>query len=269
MSAAVALLNLPIHPPQPTLALTYADICGEIGRFLGYGYDSAGWGTDEVAEIRRIFRSGVRRFAYPVTGYAWSFLHPTTSLTTAASTATYDLPFDFGGIIGKMTFPPDTSYPPIEIVPEVEIRKRQQFASATGTPHLAAITPRAFTAGYGTRWQITFWPTPDRAIVLTYRYNALPDAVQDDEYPFGGLMHAETVLESCLAVAEERANDERGIHAAAFQERLAASMAQDMRTKPEKLGYNADNSDGVSVRWRDTEPGIYTNTETGVSYTLE
>tara|TARA_R110002110_G_scaffold93689_1_gene243565 strand:- start:243 stop:605 length:363 start_codon:yes stop_codon:yes gene_type:complete len=90
------------------------------------------------------------------------------------------------------------------------------------------------------------YPKPDKAYTLSYRYHALPNQLTAaNPYPMGGAAHAETILESCLAVAESRMDNNAGIHAAAFQQRLAASIAFDtaMHT-PEHMGYNGDGSDG-------------------------
>ena len=56
--------------------------------------------------------------------------------------------------------------------------------------------------------------------------------------------HAETILESCLAIAEQRMENQSGIHSQKFVERLTASVAHDKQYyTPERGGYNADRSD--------------------------
>jgi hypothetical protein len=73
------------------------------------------------------------------------------------------------------------------------------------------------------------------------------------------MAHAETLLQSCLAVAEFRMNDEKGIHWTTFMERLTASIASDSEAMvPEFLGYNEDGSDFTqqytrSGRWWNRE----------------
>jgi hypothetical protein len=58
------------------------------------------------------------------------------------------------------------------------------------------------------------------------------------------------LLESCLAVAEGRFQDEMTVHRSNFQERLAASIAVDTRDmKPDVLGYNGDRSDQRDGQW--------------------
>jgi len=48
-------------------------------------------------------------------------------------------------------------------------------------------------------------------------------------YPLGGARFSETIMESCLAVAEQRANDEMGIHTQKFAMMLASAIAQDKK----------------------------------------
>ena len=62
------------------------------------------------------------------------------------------------------------------------------------------------------------------------RKKSLHNLLDDDyPYPLGGMKHSELVTESCLAVAELRANDERGIHWESFIHQLAAAIAQDRK----------------------------------------
>ena len=92
------------------------------------------------------------------------------------------------------------------------------------------------------------WPTPDAIYTLTYRFIPHPDALTTAApYPYGGAAHAETLIESCLAVAEQRMNHERGLHYAAFMDRLGASVAYDRRQAPEFYGYCGDNSSDDSA----------------------
>jgi hypothetical protein len=83
-----------------------------------------------------------------------------------------------------------------------------------------------------------FWPTPDAAYTLTYRYKAYAgklDAV-NYPYPLGGMQHREVIIESCLAVAESRGNDEAGFHQEMFHRRLAAAVQQDRKLSARRYG---------------------------------
>jgi hypothetical protein len=79
-------------------------------------------------------------------------------------------------------------------------------------------------------------------------------------YPYGGATHAETILESCLAVAEQRLDDSAAVHSSKYRMCLEASVMADRRHRPQLLGYNGDRSDG---RGRLTPRDRYEN---GVTY---
>lgn len=183
-----------------------------------------------------------------------------TTVTAAAGSSytlgfnAYDLPDDWGSFVSPLTYRPGTSdlYSPIDIVGEHMIRTKRQANDWFARPQVAATRPKTFDATTGQRFQITFWPTPDDAYVLTYRYNANPNKLSStNKYPLGGMRHGETVLASCLAVAEARRNDVQGLHRARFMELLAASISWDANANsPDFLGLNNDRSDYDSRRGR-------------------
>ena len=147
-----------------------------------------------------------------------------------------------------MTYSSDDSrWFPIEITGEHRIRvlRQRDYSDLASDPKLAAIRPISSDGSNGQRFQLMLYPKPDKAYTLSYRYHALPGKI-DSSYPYpkGGAAHAETILESCLAVAEARMDNNAGIHAAAFQNRLNASIAYDkLMHTPERMGYNGDGSD--------------------------
>jgi hypothetical protein len=87
-----------------------------------------------------------------------------------------------------------------------------------------------------------FYPTPDTAETVYFRYVAAPVPLSETcPYPLGGALHGETILAFILAEAELRANDERGIHFQNALERLAASIALDRGNAPDTVG-NCDRA---------------------------
>ena len=240
---------------ESTLSLSYADIRKEIGWFLFGERTSSNWTSDEGSQIDDIVKSGLRNFYHPAPsqqapkGYKWSFLEPTTTLSTVANTSDYTLSADFGGLIGPMTYSADDSrWFPIEMTGESRIRllRQRDYTDLSSDPKLAAVRPITTDGSNGQRFQLMLYPTPDKAYTLSYRYHSLPGKI-DSSYPYpkGGEAHAETILESCLAVAEARMDNNAGIHAAAFQNRLNASIAYDkMMHTPDYQGYNGDGSGG-------------------------
>ena len=236
---------------ESTLSLSYPDFVREVALLLGYSTTSADRTAAETAEIDRLVQSGLRQFYHPpiVPGEAspheWSFLSPVKTLVTASGDYDYDLPEDFGGITGLMTYGVNEGYLPLKVAGEGRIRFLRMRGTVTGKPKIVAIRPKTSVGTTGQRFEALFWPTPDGIYNLGYQCNALQNKISNTyPYPLGGMAHCETVLESCLAIAEERMNDVgEGLHKAKFLERLAASVGLDRKAMtPEYFGYNADRS---------------------------
>lgn len=159
----------------------------------------------------------------------------------------YTMPDQFGGLCGSLTYDPTDNYQiEIDLTSEAKIRKKRQSTRITGKPQLAALRPTGDTpdATDGQRFELMLWPYPGGVYTLHYRYNLLVNALTADLHPWGGMIHSETILESCLAIAEQRGDDEIGLHNNLFKERLAASIEYDSRLmSSEKLGYNGNWDD--------------------------
>lgn len=240
--------------PEPSLALTYDDLRAEVGTYLGYGGDSAEWDDQQESDIESAVRSGLRQFYWPPPlegqpgGYDWSFLKPTASLALEDGDQTVALPDDFGGVEGRITVSPEDSqvFSPISLHNEGYVREQYSaFPSMTGRPSVAAVRPlKGTTKTQGQRHELYVFPEADDDYTLNVSYYVNPGYL-DAAFPYhmGGAQHAETVLESCLAIAEQRKDDQMAVHTMKFQERLRASIAADRKLKSQLLGYNRDRSD--------------------------
>lgn len=243
---------------ESTLSINLTQLRKEVGwHYLGER-DSSNWSTDELAQIDEIINSGLRQFYHPPPSqgerlsHKWSFMEPVTTLTTVAGTHTYQLSANFGGLIGLMTYSSgDNRWFPIELTGEHRIRILQQrdYGDVRSDPKLCAVRAKTSDGSNGQRFELMLYPTPDAGYTISYRYHALPGKLTTgNPYPLGGEAHAETILESCLAISEMRIDNNAGIHSAAFQQRLAASISYDkVLQSPEYLGYNADRSDGRAI----------------------
>lgn len=243
MSAAW-ILNL-TSSFEPSLSLRYADYMNAVSRFLHYGNDYTALVTADQDAVDDQVQSGLRRFYFE---HDWSFLEPITTLTTVASDKDYDTPDDFGGTIyGDMTFPANEGpFPPVVQVGEGQIRRLWQESSSTARPRLVAVRALSSDGSSGQRWEILLYPIPDAVYTLTYQYPALKNKLSENKpYPLGGMAHAETLREACLAAAETGEDDEIGIHEARYQAALRRSIVRDndIRTPP-TLGFNRDRGDG-------------------------
>jgi hypothetical protein len=247
---------------ESTLTLTQAVVQQKLGRFFGYGRGTVAgdvaWSTVQLADINDSIESGQRRFYWPEpeqeggTSYDWSFLKPVGTFYLIAAQQVVPLPEDFGGFEGKITVLSGTNTAmPFRIEWRNEANIREMYAAAPTLQGPPMYASTQFLKGTGpvsaNRMQLFIFPAADKSYTIQCQYYVNPDAITPaNPYPYGGTPHAETFLESCLAVAEERIDDASSVHMESFQRRLAASISMDRRLKPQKLGYNGDSSDNLA-----------------------
>lgn len=225
---------------ESTLSISYEDLTKAVRVFLGMPAGS----TDESDKVDMYVQSGVRNFYYPhaVEGvdpnFEWTFLKPVGEIVTVADTEDYDLPDDFGRIAGNIFFESDLHVCPIIVVSESEIMLRRQSAVSTGYPQIASVRHKESDGTDGQRQEICFYPTPSEALTLSYRYEAFAGKLTSTAlYPLGGMKYSELIVESCLAVAEQRANDERGLHTQQFERMLIAAVKRDSHNGAKTYGH--------------------------------
>lgn len=187
---------------------------------------------------------------FTITGYTSATVVTSTSGDATCSGKTFSitangvmgLPDDCQDIEGEMTFEPDEAWVPVVQRPEDWLRRlRQTHSSSSGPPQYFGLRPRTYAPATGQRWDIMVWPDPDDDYTMTYRKCINLDALATTQYPPGGMAHSETILESCLAVAEARYGDTQGLHKAIYEEWLVKSKAKDARlVAPESLGRAID-----------------------------
>ena len=253
-----------------SLQLAYADICAEVSRFLGYPV-LASQTAAQTAEVDSYVQSGVRQFYYPPAmqgvepGYEWSFLKPTATLVTVLDVGTAALPAAFGRLAGDMHYASTVYQRAIVQVSEARIQSLLQQSVETDKPRYVAIRYKQEYGTHGQTQEAVFWPIPDAAYTLTYRYEGYSGKLSAvNPCPLGGMRHSELILESCLAVAEQRANDEKGLHTERFMMLLAAGVAQDRRSGGRYYGEMGGGVDDHSER-RDRQT-TYDVTYKGVTW---
>lgn len=244
---------------ESTLTLTRSAIEGKVGLYLGWGAgaDSGDrtWTDRQAREIKDCVESGLRRFYYPSPAYTggmsivWGFLHPFATMQLVQGQRTILLPGNFGGVDESQIFVTDNSarlFMPIRIEgPGVLENLYAMNPAYSGRPQVCAIEPlKGITHDRGQQFQLRVFPEPDTGYTLRFQYYFLPNYPDGTEaFAYGGAEHVETILESCLAVAEERRDDRPGVHLEAFKRQLLASMAMDRKKKPQRIGQNLDHSD--------------------------
>jgi hypothetical protein len=256
---------------ESTLADNYRILIGEVGDNLGYGKGvdngEEEWSDNTHRRLKSYVKSGLRQFYFPPPdgsgqSYKWSFLCPLATLTVTSGSETVDLPDDFGGVEGKLYVHGSEATSNLKATIDISGRAREMHAhypSATGFPRVAEIEhKRGTTEHRSNRARLVLWPTPDAGYTIKLRYNLLPAMLTGDlPYAYGGVEHAETLLASCLAIAEERAEDLRPqdrVHGPKFMVMLRASISRDRLRKGDTVGLMRDLSDGQEDRrgdrWR-------------------
>ena len=218
---------------------SYAWLLREVGGFLGLGFDRNTWTADQEGRINSIVQSGYQQFCFPPplmrvnaqtsgdvsevrkdeirkSPHVWSFMSPMSSLWVMADEDVYALPANMASMMGEFTAG-DIRVP---IVPEVHLRALISHTPASGNPQYCAVRPKSPRG-----WEVLFYPKPSRQIELAYRYTISPDPLGDENsYPVCGNEHAETLLQSCLSIAEERDGKQTGASSQKYMERLNASI---------------------------------------------
>lgn len=205
---------------ESTLTLTYWDLIEAVGHFLGVTSAPEG---EELARARRYIESGYRRFLTPPPltpqdlakglTHRWSFLSPTTTLALVADDYDYDLPDNFGSLVGEFHFASGVLDQRIEHCNEGKIMALRAANDLSSDALYCAIRPKAFAPTTGQRWEVIFYPTPASVKTLHYRYN-----VQMDKWgthiatgtgtvgadPFTGLQHVGATWQADGVVAGDK-----------------------------------------------------------------
>lgn len=241
---------------ESSLSITYTDLLVEVAAYLGYGPTAANWTAAQVLEIDRYVQSGVRQFYYPPAiqgvppGHEWSFLRPTGTITTADGDGEQDLPDNFGRVLGNFYYAVGQYRASIPVVSEAMVLASRSRTSDESYPAWAAIRPKAQVAGSGQRLEVAWAPVPNAIYVLTFRYEAYSGKLTaQNPYPLGGMKYAELLTESCLAMAEQRANDGRGEHTAAFERLLIDGIARDRKQGARHFGLMMTDEDESPSRF--------------------
>jgi hypothetical protein len=240
----------PLENESTDLLVNKAYLKRRIGIQLGIGPHQAAWNHSEQQTVKLILETGLRKFygpkVLPGERYAhnWSFLKPVKAMTLVSGQYKYDFPEGFVMLDGEeIVYEPGTAiiYPPIKRVAERQVAANLQLNHASSRPQWMAYRPKAFDEATGTRYEAVFWPVPDQEYVINYRCILNPTVMSEETtLPLGSPMDAQTLLEACLAAAEE-IQGKLGLHSKLFDDCLAASISRDRKAgSADSLGFNVD-----------------------------
>lgn len=240
---------------ESTLSVDYDDAAAKLCFYMHGQRSTASLSADEAAELDDCIQQGYRQYLWPpkmegeVRAHEWSFLRPAWTQATVAGDSDYDLADDVTGIVGPLVYAPSDDHPGVQIriTNEAHILHLQSLDnSQTGYPLLAAVRPKTTDGTASSRYELLVWPTPDAVVTLKARANIAPNKWVTGKYPYGGPQHHETLLASCMAMAELKMHDQRGPHGERFLQLLAMSINRDTREHAaEFLGYNGDRKNGL------------------------
>jgi len=174
----------------------------------------------------------------------------------------YDLPDDFGQPNSWFTYDASTSRRPINRVAAGDLLAKRSGNTTTGYPFEAAIRTKTavFDGTSGQRFEVLFNYLADGAYTLGYSYYILSSTRIRNEtgeltlYPLGGQVHAQAILDCCIAAARYLFDDvPLKDYKENIQVAISDSILNDEHLAPTNLGYNADSSDRILTNWRDDD----------------
>ena len=234
--------------PEGMIA-SYLSLLAEIGEER-FGIRS-GFSSEQTSKIERCIKHGLRRV---YAAHDWSFFRPVKTITTEDGTATYSLPTGYESIESEMHYASGESdfYPPIRERHDSEIRKRQQDDDEEGRPLYFSVRTVEFDPTTGSRRQLVLYPTPDDEYVLSAKMTLRATMINEiNQFPVGGEMLSQLIVEACLSAAELNYDETPGVHSRLFEELLPLSIAADnLASSPMSLGPDAPKGQNVDLAAR-------------------
>lgn len=139
-------------------------------------------------------------------------------------------------------YPSDSSfYPPVKQRGDQAIRKFEQSNPEFGRPVFYSVRTDMFDPTVGSRKVLAFYPTPDEEYTMRVPMLLRPVMLDSvNQYPIGGEILSQVILEACLAAAEHNFEEREHIHEKRYLEMIALAIRNDLeRSAPTSLGPDA------------------------------
>lgn len=221
------------------LDLTFSDIYNQVSDFLGCGLNPTG---SVLTKVQNIVWRAYRQFLFPVhpaTGrkHHWSFLKKLFTLQTKTGVWKYQLPLDFGEMLGQPHYGEGELYNALtKVSPDMLLEQRSK-SEASAWPMCYAISPVSTSSELGTTWELWLYPTPGHTYTIRLSYEVIPEKpTNPTDVILGGPLAGEVVLEMSLAEAELQEENVLGNHAQRASTLLAQMILADTVTSPDSLG---------------------------------
>ncbi len=230
-----------------TLDLTYLDLYTKVSEFLGMAaIGSVPTGTADLALVKDIVHRGYRTYLFPINRtkrkpHFWSFLKQYHTINTIANQWKYALPQDFNRMLVHPQFGVSTGYYQLRKRDAEYITERRVDSDSSGGPEYYAISPTSYEATVGTFYEMWLYPKPSQTYLLQFFYLKNPLKVENTtDVLAGGVLAAEAILESCLAVAEQQQDDTTGFHTQKAEMLVQDLILSDTGDKTESIGKLTD-----------------------------
>ena len=236
------------------LILTLSDLYTHVSNFLGLtATGTAPTGTD-LTTCKDICYRGYRQFLYPISAitgelHNWSFLKQLHVFNVQSGKWKYSLPDNFSDVLEPPYFDDSKGYNELTRIGPEQILKLRTSGISSGFPTYFALAPYTFDDSTGTFYEMWIDPEPDGTYLLKMFYRIDPLKPEDAaDYLIGGVRATETIIENCLAVAEQQEDDTIGIHTKLANELTQKLIKSDIQEESDVLG-NLTDPKPTNYRW--------------------
>ena len=180
---------------------------------------------------------------------------------TITANDTYRAPDNFGELLDRMWFSAgqgqDRRWIEQRSIDRIEQMRSDEI---TGIPVFVGVEPTLNSLGQQ-RWNFVFYPEPDTAYTLRYRYRIQPDVITSAApYAYGPVWFADVLIAAVRSEAEWEFMGTYGAERAAFEKRVSVAVVRDLKTGSKVLGNinsTAAHTGDVGVTWPSTTDITY------------
>ncbi|KKN51291.1 hypothetical protein LCGC14_0623990 [marine sediment metagenome] len=217
---------------------TFSDIYTKVADYLGTDITDA---TD-LAAVKDIVYRGYMKFLMPVSPkdeeiYIWSWLRQPWKMTFEPNKWEYPLPKDFDRFFRKIEYDGVADGNQMQQVSERSIMRNRSNLEFTSYPYSYAIRTAKFDKAVGSVKEMIVYPTPVNRSVVNSTYVMTPDKPETTtDYFIGGPVESETILQCCLAVAENQEDEKIGVETKKAVDLIQALIRKDKGEAPDTVG---------------------------------
>jgi hypothetical protein len=124
-----------------------------------------------------------------------------------------------------------------------KLMQEKSYNSLNSWPLMCSIYPESVSTSVDQNKKVIFWPAPTGVYQLNYSYVCEPPKPADATDKFlGDALTDETLLQVCLAVAEQDSDEIIGIQSQLADSLVQALILKDSNDAPDTVGYVRDGN---------------------------